>query len=125
MTLLAPLGRLLFAAIYIISIATHMQPGSVAYAKQVGLPAAAFLVPASGILAGLGGLSVALGYHARLGAALIALFLIPVTLTMHNFWAVKDPMMAQLQIAMFMKNVSMFGAALLIVYFGSGPYSLA
>jgi putative oxidoreductase len=124
MTLLAPIGRLLFAAIYIISIATHMQPASIAYAKQVGLPAAAFLVPASGILAGLGGLSVALGYHARVGAALIALFLIPVTLTMHNFWAVKDPMMAQMQMAMFMKNLSMLGGALLISQFGAGPLSL-
>ena len=43
---------------------------------------------------------------------------------MHNFWAVTDPMMRGMQIAMFMKNVSMLGAALLIAYFGSGPLSL-
>jgi putative oxidoreductase len=125
MTFIVPLGRLLFAAIYIMTVATHMQPAAIAYAKQVGLPAAAFLVPASGILAGLGGLSIALGYHARIGAALIVIFLVPVTVTMHNFWAVKDPMMVQIQMAMFMKNVSMLGAALLIMYFGSGPYSVA
>jgi len=35
------------------------------------------------------------------------LFLVPVTATIHNFWAVKDPAMAQIQFAMFMKNVSM------------------
>jgi putative oxidoreductase len=125
MTILVPIGRVLFAAIFIMSIATHMQPASIGYAKQVGVPAAGFLVPASGILAGLGGLSVALGYHARIGAALIVLFLIPVTLTMHNFWAVKDQMMARMHMAMFMKNLSMLGAALMIIYFGSGPYSLA
>jgi len=43
---------------------------------------------------------------------------------MHNFWAVKDPMMAQMQMAMFMKNVSMLGGALLISQFGAGPLSL-
>jgi putative oxidoreductase len=65
-----------------------------------------------------------LGYRARLGAWLIVLFLVPVTLAMHNFWAVKDPMMAQMQMIMFMKNVSMLGGALLITQFGAGPLSL-
>ncbi|HXH19695.1 MAG TPA: DoxX family protein [Chitinophagales bacterium] len=43
---------------------------------------------------------------------------------MHNYWAVTDPAMAQIQQAMFMKNISMLGSALLIAYFGSGPFSL-
>jgi len=52
------------------------------------------------------------------------LFLIPVTFMMHKFWTVSDPMMAQIQMVMFMKNVSMLGGALLISYFGAGPFSL-
>jgi putative oxidoreductase len=32
--------------------------------------------------------------------------------------------MAQVQMAMFMKNMSMLGAALLISQFGAGPFSL-
>jgi putative oxidoreductase len=43
---------------------------------------------------------------------------------MHNFWAVHDPMMAQVHMAFFMKNVSMLGGALLISQFGAGPFSL-
>jgi putative oxidoreductase len=43
---------------------------------------------------------------------------------MHNFWAMTDPGMAQMQQIMFMKNVSMLGAALLIAHFGSGPLSV-
>jgi putative oxidoreductase len=65
-----------------------------------------------------------LGYHAKIGAWLIVLFLVPVTLTMHNFWAVHDPMIAQIQMIMFMKNVSTPGGALLISEFGAGPFSL-
>ncbi len=72
----------------------------------------------------LGGLSVVLGYHARAGAWLLVIFLVPVTLMMHRFWGVPDPMMAQMQMAMFMKNLSMLGGALLITQLGTGPLSL-
>ena len=88
------------------------------------MPLASIAVPFSGVLAILGGLSILLGYHARIGAWLIALFLVGVTPMMHNFWAVSDPMMHQIQVIMFMKNVSMLGGALLISQFGSGPLSL-
>jgi putative oxidoreductase len=81
-------------------------------------------VPVSGILALIGALSILLGYRAKIGAWLLVLFLIPVTLTMHKFWGVSDPTAAQMQMAMFMKNVSMLGGALLITQFGAGPWSL-
>ena len=67
---------------------------------------------------------MAFGYKVEWGAGLVVLFLVPVTFMMHNFWAVSDPMMAQMQMAMFMKNLSMLGGALLISYFGAGPLSL-
>jgi len=102
----------------------HFSQQEIGYAAQSGVPMAGFLVPASGVLAMAGGLSILLGYRAKIGAWLVVLFLIPVTLTMHNFWAVKDPMMAQMQMAMFMKNVSMLGGALLISQFGAGGLSL-
>jgi putative oxidoreductase len=47
-----------------------------------------------------------------------------VTLMMHNFWAVTDPQMRQMQMINFMKNVSMLGGALLLTHFGAGPWSL-
>jgi putative oxidoreductase len=43
---------------------------------------------------------------------------------MHKFWVVPDPMMHQLQIIMFMKNVAILGGALLITQLGAGPWSL-
>jgi hypothetical protein len=33
---------------------------------------------------------------------------------LHKFWTVQDPMMAQIQMILFMKNVSMLGGALLV-----------
>ena len=121
---LAPAGRLLLAAIFLAAPISHFSPQVIGYAAQQGVPAAGLLVPASGLLALAGALSIALGYRARIGAWLLVAFLVPVTITMHNFWAVSDPMMHQMQLAMFMKNVSMLGGALLIAHFGAGPLSL-
>jgi putative oxidoreductase len=102
----------------------HFSAGYIGYAAQAGVPAPGLLVPLSGVIATLGGLSVTLGYKAKIGAWLLVLFLVPVTLTMHAFWAVTDPMMHGMQMAMFMKNVSLLGAALLLTHFGAGPLSL-
>ena len=117
-------GRLLFSAIFIMAGFLHFSQQEIGYAANSGLPMAGFLVPASGVLAMAGGLSILLGYKAKIGSWLLVLFLVPVTLTMHNFWAVKDPVMAQMQMAMFMKNVTMLGGALLISQFGAGGLSL-
>jgi putative oxidoreductase len=118
------LGRFLFALIFLMAGANHFNKQTIGYAASQGVPLAAIAVPLSGVLAILGGLSILLGYRAKLGAWLIVLFLIPVTLMMHKFWTVSDPMMAQIQMVMFMKNVSMLGGALLVSQFGSGPFSL-
>lgn len=116
-------GRVLFAAIFLFSSISHFSPQVIGYAAQQGVPAASLLVPASGLLALAGALSIMLGYRARAGAWLLVAFLVPVTITMHNFWAMSDPMMHQMQLGMFMKNVSMLGGALLIAHFGAGPLS--
>ena len=117
-------GRVLYALIFVAASFGHFSKGTIDYAASQGVPLAPVAVPLSGVMMLLGGLSVALGYRARWGAWLLALFLVPATVIFHNFWAVKDPAMALMQQVMFLKNVSMLGAALLISYFGSGPLSL-
>jgi putative oxidoreductase len=118
------LGRFLFALIFVMSGPRHFLSQTIAYAASQGVPMASIAVPFSGVLAFVGGLLILLGYRARIGGWLIALFLIGVTPMLHNFWAVADPMARQIQMIMFMKNVAMLGGALLISQFGSGPWSL-
>ena len=118
------LGRLLFVLIFVMSGPRHFMGQTIAYAAAQGVPMAAIAVPLSGVLALAGGLSILLGYRAKVGAWLLVLFLAGVTPMMHNFWTVSDPMMYQMQFVMFMKNVSMIGTALLISQVGSGPWSL-
>jgi len=118
------LGRFLFALIFLISGPRHFLSQTIAYAASQGVPLASIAVPLSGVLALAGSLSILLGYRAKIGAWLLVLFLVPVTLSLHRFWDVSDPMMYQMQFVMFMKNVSMLGGALLITQLGSGPWSL-
>jgi len=118
------LARLLFALIFVAAAPNHFSAHTIAYAASAGVPLASILVPVSGAIALLGGLSILLGYHAKIGAWMIALFLIAITPVMHNFWTVADPMMRQMQMIMFMKNLAMLGGALLITQQGPGPWSL-
>jgi putative oxidoreductase len=117
-------GRALFVLVFILASPRLFQPAAMNAAAQHGVPLAQILVPVAGLLALLGGLSILLGYRAKMGAWLIAIFLLVVTPIMHNFWAVADPAVAQAQMVNFMKNVAMLGGALLITQFGAGPWSL-
>ncbi len=123
MKYLVLLGRILYSAIFIMSGPGHFTAGTIGYAASKGVPMASFLVPVSGVMAIVGGLSILLGFKAKWGAWLIVIFLLPVSFMIHNFWAV-DPAHAMMDQVNFMKNMSMLGAALMIAYFGSGPLSV-
>ena len=124
MQYLVVVGRILFSLIFLLAGMGHFSSSTVAYAQAKGVPLASILVPLSGVLAMVGAVSIMLGYKAKWGAWFIVLFIIPVTIMMHDFWNVTDPMQTQVQMSMFMKNLSILGAALLINFFGSGPFSL-
>jgi putative oxidoreductase len=117
------LGRILYSLIFILAAPGHFTKGHIDLAARVGVPFPSIAVPLSGLIALAGGLSVLVGYKAKWGAWLLVLFLVPVTIMMHNFWSVKDPMAAQMQQINFLKNMSLLGAALMIAYFGAGPLS--
>jgi putative oxidoreductase len=124
MRALVPLGRVLFAAIFVASFVGHFSSAQIDAAAAHGVPLATVVVPLAGVLALLGGVSVMLGYRARFGALLLLLFLVPVTLVMHRFWGIADPELAMMEKVNFLKNASLSGTCLLLIFYGSGPYSL-
>lgn len=124
MKYLALIGRFFFSAIFILSALGHFSHEMIEAATGQGVPSPHLLVPLSGVISLVGGISILIGYKARLGALLLILFLVPVTLFMHPFWNITDPLNATIQQIMFFKNLSILGGACLIAYFGSGPMSL-
>lgn len=66
----------------------------------------------------IGGVLVMLGLKVRFGALLLILFLFPVTFFFHGFWADQSAQY-QVQVAMFLKNLSIFGGLLILLGTGS------
>ncbi len=118
------LGRILYSFVFLFFCISHFNGQDLAYATVAHVPAPRVLVPLAGVLILLGGLSVLLGYKAKLGAWLIVIFLVPVTLAMHQFWAASNAAMHAAQLQNFLRNAALLGAALLITQFGAGPWSL-
>ena len=108
-------GRVLLALSFVVSslgkLANFHAMSGVMAAK--GFPAPSFLLAGAITLELLGGLSVLAGFKIRWGVAALIVFLIPVTLTFHNFWAYQG-MEQQMQMANFLKNVSIAGGLLVL-----------
>ncbi|WNG40865.1 DoxX family protein [Archangium violaceum] len=122
---LALLGRLLFSTIFIFSGINHLANGEamMGYVRSAGLPFPALAIYGSGVVLLVGGVCILFGVFARIAAVAIAVFLVAAALTMHRFWGL-PPQEAAMQMTHFWKNISMAGGALLLVYFGPGPFSV-
>src|SRR5712671_6441419 len=68
MRYLVALGRLFYSLIFVVAGFGHFTHPEIAYAAAQGIPIASVLVPASGVMAIVGGLSILLGFHGKLGA---------------------------------------------------------
>lgn len=119
------IGRILYATVFLVSVPGFFTDDRmITYAIASGVPFPAIAVPLAGTIALLGSVSILLGYKTKIGAWLLVVFLVPVTLMVHPFWGIADPWSAAQQKIQFMKNLSLAGAALMIAYFGAGWFSL-
>lgn len=112
------IGRILFAAIFIVGGIGHLanRKAMAGYAQSMGVPAAELGTVVSGLVILGGGIMVAAGIWGDLGAILLFAFLIPTTLLMHRFWKIDDPQMQQVDQVMFFKNISLMGGALILFW---------
>jgi putative oxidoreductase len=118
-------GRILLATIFLMSGIGKISgfAGTAGYMASKGIPMTDVLLAITIVIEIGAALMLIVGFKARLGATALFLWMIPVTLIFHNFWAMPaDQQMIQ-QI-MFMKNLGLMGGMLYIMSFGSGPMSL-
>ena len=117
-TIAAPAGRILISLIFVTSGFSKVSgyTATQGYMEAMGVPG--MLLPLVIAVELLGGLAVMLGWHTRLAAFLLAGFSLLSALLFHaNFGD-------QMQMIMFMKNISIAGGFLMIVSFGGGAFSL-
>lgn len=121
----ALVGRILLAIIFILSGFEKLMDwsGTLGYMSSKGLPFTSVLLVLTIIIELVGGLMIAFGFYARTAALIIFLYIIPVTLVFHNFWAFQG-MERQTQMISFLKNLTIMGGMLYIVVFGTGRYSI-
>jgi uncharacterized membrane protein YphA (DoxX/SURF4 family) len=108
-------GRIGFAFLFVSSgLTVHLLQArqGIEYARMNRVPAPELLVPFSGLMAVAGGLSIALGIWADLGALLLVAFLVPVAFGMHAFWRNQDPMQRLMERVHFTKDLTLAAAAL-------------
>jgi len=111
------IGRVIVGGFFLMNAFNHFAQFNMmtGYAKSKGVPAPALAVGGSGVLLFLGGLSLLLGYHPTIGAALLVTFLLGVSFGIHNFWTVQDPQAKQGEMINFLKNMAILGLLLMTV----------
>lgn len=114
----APLGRLLLAAIFFTSGLSKISSyaGTQGYMEAMGVPS--FLLPLVIALEVLGGLAIILGWKTTIVALLLAGFSVASALLFHADFT------DQVQMAMFMKNITIAGGFLMLVAQGPGGFAL-
>jgi putative oxidoreductase len=110
------IGRVMLGGMYLYSGITNVIElgGKAGYAASKGLPAPAVFVALASLLLVVGGIGIVAGLRPRLGVAVIVLFLIPVTLIMHNFWAAEG-IQRMSELHAFKGNLGLIGAALIFL----------
>ena len=111
-------GRLFLAALFLVSglgkIAGYSE--TVAYMSALGVPGA--LLPLVIVTEIAGAVAIVVGWNTRLVAFLLAGYSLLTALLFHRNFG------DQIQMIMFLKNVSIAGGLLLLVANGAGPLSL-
>ena len=111
-------GRVLLGSLFLLSGLSKLGAygATAAYMSSAGVPGA--LLPAVIAVELLGSLAVIVGWKTRVAAALLAGFSLLAAFLFHNNFA------DQIQMILFLKNVSIAGGFLLLVAKGAGPVSL-
>ncbi|MEI6400149.1 MAG: DoxX family membrane protein [bacterium] len=110
------IGRVLFGGFFVLSGYKHFKnlAGMAGYAQSKGIPSPKLMVVLSGIMLLLGGLGVVFFVYVKIALLLLALFLIPTTFMMHQFWKATDPMRKMNESIGFQKNLALLGAIIML-----------
>ena len=111
-------GRVLLASLFLLAGLNKLGAygATAAYMASAGVPGA--LLPAVIATEVLGSLAIILGWKTRVAAILLAGFSLLAAFAFHNNFA------DQIQMIMFLKNVSIAGGFLLLFANGAGPLSI-
>jgi len=111
-------GRVFLAHMFILAGLSKVSAyaGTQQYMEAMGVPGV--LLPMVILLEVVGGFALLLGWQTKIAAAMLAVFSIVAAIVFHANFA------DQMQMVMFMKNISIAGGLLMLVSYGAGAYGL-
>ncbi len=111
-------GRLFLGHIFLLAGINKISgyDGTAAYMEAMGVPGA--LLPAVIALEIVGGLAVIIGFQTRWASYALAVFTVIAAVIFHSDFA------DQMQMILFMKNISITGGLLLLAVHGAGAISV-
>jgi uncharacterized membrane protein YphA (DoxX/SURF4 family) len=121
------IGRIIVGGYFLMAGFNHFKNVKMmaGYAASKGTPSAEAAIIGTGVLLVLGGASFLLGYHPTIGTILLVIFLLGVSMKIHNFWTIADPQARMNEQAHFGKNIAMIGFLLMTLMINRPwPYSL-
>ena len=110
-------GRIIVGLYWLMGAVNHFTQvkSMVPYAKMKNVPLAELAVPGTGVMLLVASLSILTGIYPVVAVVALIVFLVPVTIMMHNFWTIEDPMAKMTDMIMFTKNMSMLGYTLILL----------
>ena len=121
------IGRIVFSLVFLLYGVRHLTQteGSAGYAEYKKVPSPRIMVQFTGVAMIAGAVAVILGIWMDLAALGLAIFVMAAGLFMHRFWEETDDQTRQIEMAQFMKNVSIAGGALILVAVSErAPYTV-
>ena len=121
------IGRIVFSLMFLLYGVRHLTQteGSAGYAAYKKVPSPRNMVILTGVAMIAGAVAVILGIWMDLAALGLGIFVIAAAFFMHRFWEEEDVQTRQIEMAQFMKNVSIAGAALILAAVSKyAPYTI-
>lgn len=118
------IGRILLSSLFILSGISKFSgfSGTAGYLGSKGMPLPAVALSIAMAIELLGGLAILTGFHTKVVAWIVFLYLIPTTCMFHDFWAMQGAARNDNQIH-FMKNLAIMGGLLILAANGAGGFS--
>ncbi|PIQ66493.1 MAG: DoxX family protein [Candidatus Zambryskibacteria bacterium CG11_big_fil_rev_8_21_14_0_20_42_18] len=116
MDIILLIGRILFGGFFVMGGAMHFMKlkDMTEYARMKGAPMPKLSVIGTGMIIMLAGLGVIFGIYQSISLIVLAAFLVVITPIMHAYWKVTDSNMKTMEMQMFLKNMALLGATLVM-----------
>jgi putative oxidoreductase len=121
------IGRILFGGVFLMFGIMHFKnrKGMIEYIKSKNVASPALANVVAGVMLLFSGILLVLGIFPDIALFVLILFLIVVSVVMHDFWNVKGTEEEKrTQMIFFMMNMALIGASIMLIWLSYWPMSL-